>query len=636
MKQYFFILIILFLCGQVVLGQQFVTVTPQYPTRGKVVTIKYNPESPLSKNVIPVVHFTYSNLYEMPMDIQMDWQNGYWSTSFTLPKYAVYATFVIDVSGKTIQPENDKHFSVAVYDDNGKIVKNGYLFKGYSLSAQAKNSTELKKDQAALFEEELKHYPDNYEARLRLLSYKITLAGDDEKAMLYKEANNIIADKFYEAPGDMGHTNTTTMGYLIMGEKSRLDSLRGVIKEKYPHTEAGYELRISDLVGMKDSLKMVNGLEKILKRENQGNKRFLTSAHEALFKYYAETGNSEKTLYHLSFLDREFTPYTPLNLKNRATFLYNCKILPDTALSLSLRSLSLVDTFPISLIRYFPETGYLPSFVTREKRAASTKEITGQLKSLMALIELQLDNKVQASRLISEATAISSDNETLKNAGSFYNQIKDFKRAFDLYKEVVYREPEDTSSYGLMEDNYEKWKGSMVGFESFEETIKMHWMEMMTKELEKQIIDAPFPNVINSYVDMSGKLVDSNFIKDKIVIMDFWATWCVPCMKAMPYMEKVYENYKDDSSVIFMIVNSGAQNELSDAQNWGGNKTYSFPVYYNNDPEIGVKLGFNLIPATFVIDSKSRIRFKTLGFEGPSMTRKLTAEIEMLKKMRDK
>ncbi|MBN9351982.1 MAG: redoxin family protein [Chitinophagaceae bacterium] len=631
MIRYFVFLFFFVLIIQPVAGQKSVTISPEYPMPGDWVSIVYTPQVELSDGTIPVVRFTYSNFYELPQKIEMGKKGVLWETSFKLPPYAVLATFVIDAGDQAIQPAGDRHYAIRVYNKDHQLVRKSYLYKGYSLSAQEGKSPGLKGRQAKLFEEELKHYPDNYEAKLRLLSYKISIGDEAAKKHLYKEANEVIAKKFYENPGNMGHTNSTTMGYLIMGEKSRLDSLREVIKQKYPNTEAGYELRIGDITEMKDSVRMISALEEILKEENDKNKQFLTSAHEALFEYYARAGSKEKTLYHLSFLDSGFTPYTPKVLKDRATLLYKYGILPDTALAFAQRSLALADTFPISLIRYFPETGYLPSFVSRQQREASVKEVTGRLKSLMALIQLQKGNDAKAKGLIKEAIAISADDETLKNAGSYYTKTGDYASAFQQFRKVAYQQPEDTAAYQLMERNYKKWKGSMDGFETFDKEIKGHWMEVMTAALKNEIINKPMPDVLSQYVDLAGNPLPKDFIKNKIVVMDFWATWCVPCMKAMPFMESVYQQYKNDPSVVFMIVNSGSQNELSDAQNWWGNKAYSFPVYYNKDRTIGDKLGFNLIPATYIIDKDGNIRFKTLGFEGSSMTRKIAAQIEMLK-----
>ncbi len=634
MKKYSIILFFLIGCIISSEGQGSVSILPEFALPGDSVIIIYKPNISSEKQGvnIPVLHFTYSNFYELPVKMEMDPLGSDWGVAIKLPPYAILATFVIDDGEITVKPSDKRHFEIVVYNKKKERIENSYLYQAYSLSAQDGRILELKDNQAALFKEELQLYPDNYSAKLTLLNYRISKDPESEKAKLYKEANEIIAKKFYTDPGLMAYTNLTTMGYLIMGEKTRLDSLRVIIRKKYPTSEAGYELRIDDLASLKDSTKMVSGLEGLLKKENAKNKKYLSGAHQILFKYYARKGNLALTLHHLSYLRHPFTPYTPSDLKEQSEVLYNNSIALDTALALAKRSITYVDTFPISLIRYFPETGYLPSFVTREQRTKSVKAVTGQLKSLMALILFKQGKKDKANALMAEAENNSTDNETLINAGIYYTKIHDFESAFNAYRRASYNDPGDTTSYSLMESNYQRWKGSMNGIEKYVQEIEEHWMAEMNKLLQKEIISKPLPDVLSSYVDLKGKSLSPELIRNKIVIMDFWATWCGPCMQAMPFMQQVYEKYKNDSNVVFMIVNSGSQNELSDAQNWWGNKTFSFPVYYNKDRTVGDKLGFNVIPATFVIDLNGNIRFKTIGFEGKGMKRKLMAEIELLKK----
>lgn len=612
-------------------GQQGVHISPEFPRPGDSVIITYLPEKALTSD--PVLHFTYSNFYELPQKMEMQKSGQEWRLAFRLPKYAVFSTFVIEVGEQKLKPSDKRHFAIYVYNGKNERVEKSYLYEGYSLSAQEGRSSQLSTHQAALYREELERYPDNYEAKLRLYVYKIEKATEEEeKKKLYEEANEVIAQNFYKAPGNMGYTNLTTMGYLIMGEKSRLDSLRKVIKKNYPETEGGYELRIDDITSQKDSAKMVRELENMLKNESEKNKKFLTTAHSILFRYYARKHNEAKALFHLSILNEGFTPYTPEELKDRAEVLYKNSIGLDKALELARKSLSYADTFPISLIRYFPETGYLPSYVTREERKKSIKQVTEQLNSLMALILQKKGMTVSANSMMANAIQSSTDNETYRNAGSFYVKAQNYHSAFDAYKNASYYDPYDTLSYQLMKKNYKKWNGSMSGIEKYETAIENHWMAEMSRELQKELISKPLPDVLSHYVDLKGQPLRADLIKNKIVIMDFWATWCGPCMQAMPYMEKVYQKYKNDPGVIFMIVNSGSKNELSDAQNWWGNKKFSFPVYYNKDRTISDKLDIKAIPATFIIDRDGDIRFKTIGFEGQGMTRKLTAQIELLKK----
>lgn len=139
------------------------------------------------------------------------------------------------------------------------------------------------------------------------------------------------------------------------------------------------------------------------------------------------------------------------------------------------------------------------------------------------------------------------------------------------------------------------------------------------------------PDVFTKMQTLDGKFLTDSFGDNKVVFINLWATWCVPCMKEMPFVNKVWEKYKNDKEVEFMIVNSGANNTIDDARGWNGNDKYHFPVYFNSDKQLGDKLQFNVIPATFIVDKGGNIRFKFIGFEGPVIQQKLDVALEMLK-----
>ena len=266
----------------------------------------------------------------------------------------------------------------------------------------------------------------------------------------------------------------------------------------------------------------------------------------------------------------------------------------------------------------------------RKTRKESTQKAKGNLYSLMALIAMKQGNHSEAAQLVKKALSFAKDPETLSNAGDYYHHQKDFEQAFKSYYTISAGHAEDSAALTKMKMNYIAWKHNDSGLNVHLQKLKNQWNEEMKIELQKQILHVQSPDFINNIVDLEGKNVSQNMLKNKIVIIDFWATWCIPCMHEMPYLQKVYEKYKNDSNVIFMVINSGAKNTLDDAKGWWGNKKFSFPVYYNTDHDIGDKLGFNLIPATYIIDQHNYIRFKTAGFEGPVIERKIAASIELL------
>lgn len=615
-------------------GQQKLIITPEYPQPGQMIHIVYNPDTPGATiadtvNYIDLV-FTYSNFYEQPNKLPLSKKNRIWETNLLVPKYGVYATFILQSGNQADQLSPTKHFPIPVYNGTKRVVR-GYLYESYSLQAQEGKSKDIAARKAVLVQKELENYPLQYEGRLQRLNHEMSIAKKEDVPALRAKAEQIVAEKFYENPGNMGYMNTTTMGYLMIGENSRLDSLRKVVKEKYPYTEAGYELRLDDITSNTDKDKVAAQLLQILKEENNKNKDFLKTAHEALFKFYANKKMPKEALGELKKIGLDESPYRPQTLKRQAEILYQNGIALDKAMELALKSLALADTFPAGLIRYFPETGYLPAYVSAADRRKSELEAKAQLNVLVGLIEQKRGNSEAAQYYVSKGLEYSFNQEALTRAAEFYAKNKNYEKAYNLYKETATKYPLDTLSFRLMQDNFRLFNKDEKGLAYVIERIKLHWSQEMKKELMGEIIDKDTPDFLSNLVDLNGKSLAKDFLKNKIVVLDFWATWCVPCMKEMPYMEIAYDQYKNNPDVVFMVINSGSKNELSDAQNWWGNKKYNFPVYYNKDRNIGDMLGFNVIPATYVIDKNNRIRFKTLGFEGPIIAHKIPAAIELLK-----
>ncbi|MFK7906625.1 MAG: TlpA family protein disulfide reductase [Chitinophagales bacterium] len=64
-----------------------------------------------------------------------------------------------------------------------------------------------------------------------------------------------------------------------------------------------------------------------------------------------------------------------------------------------------------------------------------------------------------------------------------------------------------------------------------------------SSEPERLMNGVKFPNIEET--DTLGNLIAVNSFENKIVLVDFWASWCKPCLKAFPEMEKMYQKYKD-------------------------------------------------------------------------------------------
>jgi|SRR6218665_91841 len=609
------------------------TITPAIPRRGDTVKIVYRP----AKNPAGVAQqqqniqlvFSYSNFYELPGKMAMEKKGEDWYASLVIPRYGVYATFYLQNGEWMDKPSSTAHYAISVYDKQSQLVENSYLYKGYSLPAQMGRSSGVKAAQKAMYEEELKHFPDNYEAKLRLLATSLNagLTPQQEQDAILK-GNEVIAKRFYSDPYKMGNINKVTMGYLIMGENDRLDSIRNVIVEKYPKGSAGIELRSSRIAQLDDDNERLTETLALLKEKTSANEDAFGDVHESLFELYAKKKQVQNALQQarimLAMQQKQQSPYIPVSYKHIAQTLLEQDLALDSAHAYASRALQMAGRFPMGIIRYFPETGYLPSFIAAKDREAGTAKFSANMLSLLALIEQKQGKKDKADQTMKNALAHSKDNETLKRAIVFYEKASSKHHAASAAWEILLQIPNDTmalNAYRRTEDTA-LLPAKMQQLDSI-------WTIKMRASLNGERLNKKAP-ALEGLLDMEGKPVDPAKLQNKIIVLNFWATWCVPCMEEMPYMQKVYTQYKSNPDVVFLVTNSAARNTLEDAQKWAVKKKFDFPVYFSSEPRLTENLGFQLIPATFIIDKNGAIQFRMIGFEGATIEKKLSVAIEML------
>ncbi len=113
--------------------------------------------------------------------------------------------------------------------------------------------------------------------------------------------------------------------------------------------------------------------------------------------------------------------------------------------------------------------------------------------------------------------------------------------------------------------------------------------------------------------DLNGKMVNLSDFKGKVVILDFWATWCPPCVIEIPHFIELYEQYKDQgfAMVGISLDRQGVSVVESFAQKHGVN----YPILMNDGRTDKAYGGITYIPTTFVIDAAGNIRQKYVGYQ---------------------
>lgn len=131
--------------------------------------------------------------------------------------------------------------------------------------------------------------------------------------------------------------------------------------------------------------------------------------------------------------------------------------------------------------------------------------------------------------------------------------------------------------------------------------------------IKPSTIDDDERQAVSSYnwklMDSSGVAYDFSASKGKVILINFWATWCPPCVAEMPSLEALYQNYKDHKDVEFLFVSN---EDPSVIKRFMSKKAYSFPVYQSLT-KYPSEFDVTSIPRTFLIDKNGNIVIDKTG-----------------------
>ena len=108
---------------------------------------------------------------------------------------------------------------------------------------------------------------------------------------------------------------------------------------------------------------------------------------------------------------------------------------------------------------------------------------------------------------------------------------------------------------------------------------------------------------------VTGKTTKLSDLRDKPVYLNFWATWCPPCVKELPHIQAKDEQYKD--RIHFLAISVDSEQEAP-AQ-FISSKGYTFTVGYGNEREISRAYNIEAIPASYIIGTDGTIKAQIVG-----------------------
>ena len=105
-------------------------------------------------------------------------------------------------------------------------------------------------------------------------------------------------------------------------------------------------------------------------------------------------------------------------------------------------------------------------------------------------------------------------------------------------------------------------------------------------------------------IDLNGKEVSLSDFKGKKVFLNFWASWCPPCISEMPDIEKLYTETKD-SDLVILAVNLGE--DKATVKDFSDTNKYNFKILLDTDQSVGKQYNISAIPTSYFIDKEGNI-----------------------------
>lgn len=599
--------------------------SPEKPVPGDAVIVTYTPVKDTFKSASRVDVLAYSVKTGWPKvtAVALEKKEASWTGTF-IPEEESRCVIVKFKAGEEIDNNDNQGFLIPLYTKAGELMPGGKAGMAEAYSYWGDTVIGIDQDyEKALqnFEQEFKANPEM--KKDYLASYLMTL--NNAKPEGWEDTALSVLDSV-AASGEIEDETFSTLirWYKTLKKEEKAAELTRKAREHYPKGSSVQSERWSEFYEEKDFPKKLALFEAF--KSDFPESDLLSNFYYLIVQAYLNEGETEGLMKFFAENPEIGDGYV---FRMAASRLLKEEKELDFAVQLVKKGIEIYR-------KQIKEPGDdKPPYFTQEDWETQVKKYS--LSSLLDLHGKLLLKKGQISEALQvfEGAVTLSEGSNPKineNYGKILIEEEMFQKAHDRLSAFIREGNGSPMQEEFLATAYKQVHGSREGFDVYLGELNRAADNKLRAELEKKILDEAAPDFILE--DLDGNQVSLSGLKGKTLVVDFWATWCGPCVSSFPGMKRAVEKFKDDPSVEFLFVNTWQKEESKkkNAQDFITKNNYPFHVLLDVEDKVVEKFKVTGIPTKFVVDKNGRIRFKSVGYGGndEKMIKELSLMIEII------